>query len=66
MRLRRLSLSIRPNAHAYIIMGRAYMRAGDSAKAAEALSRAAQLQPGIETYYTLAICWLSIKTSGGK
>ncbi len=54
------------NVHAYIIIGRAYMRAGDSAKAAEALSHAAQLQPGIETYYTLAICWLSIKTPEGN
>ncbi len=54
------------NVHAYVTMGRAYMRAGDSAKAAEALSRAAQLQPGIETYYTLAICWLSVKTPEGN
>jgi tetratricopeptide (TPR) repeat protein len=54
------------NVHAYITMGRAYMRAGDSVKAAEVLSRAAQLQPGIETYYALAICWLSIKTPEGN
>ena len=25
-----------------------------------------QLQPRIETYYSLAICWLSIKTPEGK
>jgi len=54
------------NAHAYVTLGRAYMRAGDSAKAADALTHAAQLRPGIETYYTLAICWLSIKTPEGN
>ena len=61
------ALALEPsNAHAYILLGRAYMRAGDSAKAAEALSHAVQLQPGIEAYYTLAICWLSAKTPEGN
>jgi len=61
------ALTLEPsNAHAFVLLGRAYMRAGESAKAAEALSHAAQLQPGIEAYYTLAICWLSLKTPDGN
>ncbi|HZD48907.1 MAG TPA: tetratricopeptide repeat protein [Silvibacterium sp.] len=50
----------------YLILGRAYMQKGDFPKATEALSRAAQLQPQIETYYSLAICWLSLKTPDGN
>jgi tetratricopeptide (TPR) repeat protein len=51
---------------AYITLGRAYMRADESQKAAEALTHAARLQPGVEAYYTLAICWLSVKTPEGN
>ena len=54
------------SAPAYITLGRAYMRAGEPQKAAEALTHAAVLQPGIEAYYSLAICWLSVETPEGN
>jgi len=49
----------------YLALGRGYMQKGDFAKGAEALSQAAKLDPEIETYYSLAICWLSLKTPEG-
>jgi tetratricopeptide (TPR) repeat protein len=54
------------NAVAYLTLGRAYMQNGDFVKAADALTHTAQLQPEIETYYSLAICWLSTKTPEGN
>lgn len=61
------ALKDEPNhAGVYTTLGRAYMQKGDYPKAAEALAHAAQLQPEIETYYSLAICWLSLKTPEGN
>lgn len=61
------ALTLDPNdAQVYIALGRAFMRADESQKAAETLTRAAQLHPSIEAYYTLAICWLSVKTPDGN
>ena len=54
------------NAGVYSALGRAYMQKGDFAKAADAFTHAVRLQPEIETYYSLAICWLSLKTPGGN
>jgi tetratricopeptide (TPR) repeat protein len=50
----------------YLDLGQGYMQKGDFGKAADALTRAAQLDPEIETYYSLAICWLSLKTPEGN
>ena len=54
------------NTRAFLTLGRAYMRTGDFPKAAEALTHAIKLQPEIETYYSLAICWLSVKSPEGN
>jgi tetratricopeptide (TPR) repeat protein len=63
----RRALIAQPNEAAlYVTLGRAYMQKGDFPKAIEALAHAAHLQPEIETYYSLAICWLSLKTPEGN
>jgi len=54
------------DAGAYLTLGRAYSDKQDYKKAAEALSHAERIQPGIETLYSLAICWLSLNNAEGK
>lgn len=54
------------SARAYETLGRAYIQKQDYPKAEEALGRAAQLQPDIDTLYSLAICWLSTNNVQGK
>ena len=49
------------NARALTISGRAFMSKQDYTKAAEALSRAVQITPDVETYYSLGISLLSAK-----
>ena len=56
----------RTNPRLYVILGRGYMQRGDYSKAADALAQSAKLDPEIETYYSLAICWLSVKTPEGN
>ncbi len=59
------ALAVEPNdAQAYLILGRAFTAKEEYAKATEALSHAARIQPTIETLYSLAICWLS--TNNGR
>ena len=56
-----------PNSvRALTISGRASMSKQDYAKAAEALSRAVQLSPDVETYYSLGISLLSTKNPADK
>jgi tetratricopeptide (TPR) repeat protein len=60
-------LAFEPNsAQAYLVLGRAYSSKQEFTKAAEALAHAAQLQPNIETLYSLAIAWLSTGDTQGK
>ena len=54
------------NSRLYLILSRGYMQKGDFARAADALTQAAKLDPQIETYYSLAICYLSLKTPDGN
>lgn len=54
------------NAHAYQTLGRAYMQKQDYLKSADALAHAAQIEPSVETLYSLAICWLSANNVQGK
>ena len=54
------------NSGLYLALGRGYMQKGDFDQAAEALTQAAKLDPQLETYYSLAICWLSLKTPEGN
>jgi tetratricopeptide (TPR) repeat protein len=54
------------NSGLYLALGRGYMQKGDFAKAADALTQATKLDPEIETYYSLAICYLSLKTPEGN
>jgi tetratricopeptide (TPR) repeat protein len=54
------------NPRLYLILGRGYMQKGDYSKAADAFAQSAKLDPEIETYYSLAICWLSLKTPEGN
>jgi tetratricopeptide (TPR) repeat protein len=54
------------NAQAYLILGRAFNAKQEFAKAGDALSHAAQIQPTIETFYSLAISWLSTNDAKGK
>ncbi len=54
------------SARAYQTLGRAYMQKQDYLKAAEALTHAAQIEPSVETLYSLAICWLSTNNAQGK
>jgi tetratricopeptide (TPR) repeat protein len=50
----------------YLILGQAYIDKQEFRQAAEVLSRAVERKPEIETYYSLAICWLSTKDAAGK
>ncbi len=50
----------------YLILGQAYIDKQDFQQAAEVLTQAAEQKPEIETYYSLAICWLSTKDAAGK
>jgi tetratricopeptide (TPR) repeat protein len=62
-----LALAADPNnAQAYITLGRAFTAKQEYAKAADALSHAARIQPTIETLYSLAISWLSTNNPQGK
>ena len=54
------------NAQTYLTLGRAFSAKQEFAKAADALSHAAQIQPTIETFYALAIAWLSTNDAHGK
>jgi tetratricopeptide (TPR) repeat protein len=54
------------NARSYLVLGRAFTAKEEYAKAADALSHAARIQPSIETLYSLAICWLSINNAQGR
>jgi tetratricopeptide (TPR) repeat protein len=61
------ALATDPNdARAYSVRGRALMRRREFAKAADALSHAVQLQPDIETSYSLGICLLATKDAKDK
>jgi tetratricopeptide (TPR) repeat protein len=61
------ALAMDPNdARAYSVRGRALMRQREFHKAADALSRAVQLQPNIETFYSLGICLLATKDAKDK
>ncbi|HXY24702.1 MAG TPA: tetratricopeptide repeat protein [Candidatus Acidoferrum sp.] len=54
------------NVRALTIYGRAFMSKQEYAKAADALSRAVQIAPDIETYYSLGISLLSTKNPADK
>jgi tetratricopeptide (TPR) repeat protein len=54
------------NARALSVRGRAWIRKQEFAKAAEALGRAAQLEPDFETFYSLGICLLQTKDAKDK
>ncbi|HEY6945139.1 MAG TPA: tetratricopeptide repeat protein, partial [Candidatus Acidoferrum sp.] len=54
------------NARALTISGRAAMSKQDYSKAVEALSRAVQLAPDVETFYSLGISLLSTKNPADK
>ena len=54
------------NVRANIVLGRALMNKQQFAKAAEALSRAVQIEPSVETFYSLGISLLATKTPEGK
>jgi tetratricopeptide (TPR) repeat protein len=49
-----------------LVLGQAYIDKQEFRQAAEVLTHAAEQKPEIETYYSLAICWLSTKDSAGK
>ena len=51
---------------AYLILGQAYIDKQEYQKAADVLTRAVARKPEIETYYSLAICWLSVGDAAGK
>jgi tetratricopeptide (TPR) repeat protein len=54
------------NVRANIVLGRALMNKQQFAKAAEALSRAVQIEPSVETFYSLGISLLATKTPEGR
>jgi len=54
------------NVRALTISGRAFMSKQEYVKAVEALSRAVQIAPDIETYYSLGISLLSTKNPADK
>ena len=54
------------NQQAILMLGQAYIDKQDFRKAAEVLTRAAEQKPDVETYYSLAICWLSIGDAASK
>jgi tetratricopeptide (TPR) repeat protein len=54
------------NQQAMLMLGQAYIDKQDFRKAAEVLTRAAEQKPDVETYYSLAICWLSIGDAESK
>jgi tetratricopeptide (TPR) repeat protein len=49
-----------------LVLGQGYIDKQEFRQAAEVLTRAAEQKPDIETYYSLAICWLSTKDAAGK
>ncbi len=54
------------NDQSYLMLGQAYIDKQDFEKAAEVLTREAERKPEVETYYSLAICWLSTGNAAGK
>ncbi len=54
------------NARAFNIRGRAWMKKGEYAKAADALDQATRIEPDIETLYSLGICRLQTKNATDK
>ncbi len=54
------------NARAFSVRGRAWIRKQEYSKAAEALDRAVQLHPDLETSYSLGICLLQSKDAKDK
>ncbi|HUY80946.1 MAG TPA: tetratricopeptide repeat protein [Acidobacteriaceae bacterium] len=54
------------NVGVYLTLGRAYSDTRQYEKAAKALEHSEQLQPSIETLYSLAIAWLSLGNAHGK
>jgi len=60
-------LAVNPaNARAFNLRGQAWMKKGEYAKAAEAFDRAAQLDPEVETFYSLGISLLQTKDARDK
>ncbi len=51
---------------AFIVRGRVFMKKQDYTKAAEAFDHAAQLDPEVETFYSLGICLLQAKNAKDK
>ncbi len=49
-----------------LILGQAYIDKQQYAKAAEVLTRVVERQPDIDTYYSIAICWLSTGDAAGR
>ena len=49
------------SARAYTILGRAFMRKHEYARAADALAHAAEHKPDVESLYSLAVCLLATK-----
>lgn len=63
----RRALAAQPgNVGVYLTLGRAYSDKRQYTQAAAALNHAEQLQPSIETLYSLAIAWLSLGNAHGK
>ncbi len=54
------------DARAYVVIGRAWSRKREYGKAAEALSRAVEIKPDIETLYALGICLLESKDAANE
>jgi tetratricopeptide (TPR) repeat protein len=54
------------NARAFSVSGRAWIRKQEYAKAAEALGHAVQLNPDLETFYSLGMCLLRTKDAKDK
>jgi tetratricopeptide (TPR) repeat protein len=54
------------NVRAFTVLGRTWIRKQDYVKAAEALRRAVQLSPDVETFYSLGICLLQTRDPKDK
>jgi tetratricopeptide (TPR) repeat protein len=54
------------NARAFGVLGRAWIRKQEYAKAAEALTQSVRLNPDVETFYSLVICLLQTKDAKDK
>jgi tetratricopeptide (TPR) repeat protein len=61
------ALAIDPHSdQAALMLGQAYIDKQDYPKAAEVLTHAVEQKPDIQTYYSLAICWLSAGDAASK